>query len=473
MYSLRRTLVVRFSITMFVALLAIAVWAMLETRHVLWEQLDNSIAAAAELERAVVTAGEPIPTQIGPASRAEFVSALNRFVVVRTANGAALGSNTPLAGNLPYRLSEIREALEGNSVFTTAWWAGERIRSIFLPLPSTKGESRVLQVSASLGPLYEAERYVAFVMFGTVLLGTLVTWYGVSWLTQSAMTPVGEIAEQAGKIGPANGSQRITAHAEVAEFQSLIAVLNSMLDRLDHAFHAQRRMIADAGHDLRTPITAMRGEIEIALRGQRTADQYRAVLTSALEEVDRLATISDALVMLARVEAGDLAPNVAATDVVALVEDAVRRMGNRARGHRFAAKAVEPVPEARADARLIAMVLDQLLDNAARHTPSGTAVTVRVDLAPTGDPRVVVEDNGPGLAEEALPHLFERFYRGDAARTRTAGAGLGLTIASAIIEAHGGTISAEVIQPHGLRVVFTLPHADVHADLADSSRRAV
>jgi signal transduction histidine kinase len=239
-----------------------------------------------------------------------------------------------------------------------------------------------------------------------------------------------------------------------------------MLTRLDRAFLAQRRIIADVGHDLRTPITAMQGEIEIALRGERKPDDYRQVLSSVLEEVGRLGSISETLLTLARVEAGELAPRMDKVDLVPVVEAAVRRAEPHADGHRITVGVEGPaLPEARADPHLLALVLDQLLDNAIRHTPSGTSATVRVETAPGNMVRVVVEDDGPGLSSESLEHLFERFYRGDTARGRAggAGAGLGLTVASAIVEAHAGTITAERGERGGLRVIFTLPAAPADA----------
>jgi signal transduction histidine kinase len=428
--------------------------------------LDNSLTSAAGLELAALHANLPIPLQRGPETRQEFIDALNRFVVVRDPNGAMLATNTPLASELPFDPEAIREAQHGKHVWTTAPWDRTEVRSLYVQVHDSTSEGPVMQIAASMGPLHEAQRYVLFVMLGTALLGAAATWFGVGWLAQSAVAPVGEIADQAEALDPGTVGHRITAHASITEFQGLIRVLNSMLTRLDRAFLAQRRIIADVGHDLRTPITAMQGEIEIALRGERKPDAYRRVLSSVLEEVGRLGSISETLLTLARVEAGELAPRVDRIDLLPLAEAAVRRAEPHADGHRISvgAEGREP-PAARADAHLIALVLDQLLDNTIRHTPSGTSASVRVESAPGNMVRVVVEDDGPGLSAEALEHLFERFYRGDTARGRAggAGAGLGLTVASAIIEAHGGTITAERGERGGLRVVFTLPAAPVEA----------
>jgi len=213
------------------------------------------------------------------------------------------------------------------------------------------------------------------------------------------------------------------------------------------------------GHDLRTPITAMRGEAEVALRHPRTPEQYERILRSLLEEIDHLATISDTLLLLARVETGELAPQRMMTDVRELVTRAVQRVRQRVTDHPVS---YQPTPDgigsAALDGRMVSLVLDHLLDNAVRHTPPETPVTVSL-RADGGTACVTVEDEGPGVPDEVLPHLFERFYRGDAARGRGAGAGLGLTVAAAIVQAHGGTIAADRGRSGGLRVTVRLPRA--------------
>lgn len=158
----------------------------------------------------------------------------------------------------------------------------------------------------------------------------------------------------------------------MAELQGLIEVLNQMLERLERTYEWHRRIIRDLGHDLRTPIATMRAGVEMALWSERKPDEYRQVLASTLEEVDRLALIGDALSLLGGLETGELKPVLTRTDLRLLAGQAVDRAAARVGGqgvrfHRPSA----PVP-AEVDAHLIGMMLDQLLDNARRHTPPGT-----------------------------------------------------------------------------------------------------
>jgi signal transduction histidine kinase len=319
----------------------------------------------------------------------------------------------------------------------------------------------VLQVATSLEPLQRASRAVLARLLATALLGALATLVGGWWLAASSVRPVREIAAQAGAITGTVADQRITMHADVVEFESLIAVLNAMLARLERAASWHQRVVRDLGHDLRTPIAAMRTGVELALWTERTPDEYRRVLASTLEEIERLTLISDALITMGRLASGHLVAQPVALDARAVAAEAVRHAQQRISGHRVSLVTDGAVP-VQGDARLLGMVLEQLLDNGMRHTPAGTPVTICVGLE-DGHAQLVVEDRGPGVPDEVLPHLFEPFYRGDTARGREAGPGLGLTLAAAIVELHHGTIRGERSEAGGLRVRIRLPKNPVAA----------
>jgi two-component system heavy metal sensor histidine kinase CusS len=275
------------------------------------------------------------------------------------------------------------------------------------------------------------------------------------------MRPVQRIAEEARGITGTAGGHRITTHADVAEFTGLIQVLNDMLARLERVRAWHQRIIRDLGHDLRTPITAMRTGTEVALWSERTPEEYRRVLHSTLEETERLAVISDALMLLGRLESGDLQPQLTRMDVRSEVRDVIERARQRSADHRFEVVCSSTIVEVEADPVLLGMVLDQLLDNAVRYTPAGTRIRVSAMLA-DGAAQVVVEDNGPGVPAAKLPHLFEPFYRADEARGRNGGPGLGLTVARSIVELHDGTVAAERGAESGLLIRIRLPVSSGH-----------
>ena len=459
MYSLRRTLAVRFSLTLFLALVLIGVWAFLGVHRTLRDQLDQTLANASAMTLDVVASGAPLPVHAGPLDTAAFVRELNRLVVLRDAEGRVTAANTPLAAGLPLDTSAFRAARGGESVWTTVPWGSRWARSLYAPLPARLATTgAVIEVAASTEPLARANRQTLWVVAGTILLSLVATAFGATWLAGSAVAPVREIAAHVEAIGPRMVGRRITVHADVEELQSLVTVLNRMLERLDAALAGQRRIIADVGHDLRTPLTSMRGHIEVALRGERDAASYRQVLTSVLEDADHLASISESLILLARIEAGELAPRSAPLDLADLAAQALRRAEPRAGGRHFRLERPAAPVMVEGDATLLGLVLDHLLDNAIRHTPPGTMVDAQVRANRGAE--LVVKDDGPGIPDENLADLFGRLYRGDQARTRASGAGvagLGLTIAAAIVDAHRGRITASKVTPSGLEVRIELP----------------
>jgi two-component system, OmpR family, sensor kinase len=457
-FSLQRTLAVRFSLTVFVALLGLSLWGYLGVRSTLMRQLDRSLESSARLQVNNLAANGNLDVHESVELN-HFIENGNRFVVIRDSTGRILTSNTALARDLPLETRSFRKSREGSRALITQQWHGQGFRSIYLPVPRTRRtEAAVVQVGASLISLDASLSTVVLQMVGTVLLVTLATAIGAGWLAGSAVAPVHQITAQARAITGEVAGQRITAHANVSEFHGLTEVLNTMVARLERASQWHRRIIRDLGHDLRTPITAMRAGVEVALWGERSPDDYRRILASTLEEIDRLSLIGDALVLLGRFQAGEVTLDLAEIDARVLAGKAVAAARDGVGSHPVTlVQPAEPVP-IRADVRLMRMVLDQLLDNARRYTPPGSPIEVTVRAQETGAV-ITVEDNGAGVSDEVLPHLFEPFYRSDLARAREGGPGLGLTATASIVTLHAGTVVAERGPGGGLRVTVTLPAA--------------
>ena len=457
-FSLQRTLAVRFSLTMFVALLGLALWGYLGVRSTLIRQLDRFLESSARLQVDNLAAHGNLAAHESVALN-HFVEDVNCFVAIRDSTGRIVASNTALARDLPLATISFRKSREGSRALITQQWHGQGFRSIYLPVPRMgRTEAAVVQVGASMISLEASLTTVLFQMAGTVLLVTLATAVGAGWLAGSAVAPVHQITAQARAITGEVTGQRITAHADVSEFHGLTEVLNAMVARLERASQWHRRIIRDLGHDLRTPITAMRAGVEVALWSERSPDDYRRILASTLEEIDRLTLIGDALVLLGRFQAGEVTLDLADIDARVLAREAVAGAQGGVGAHPVTlVQRAEPVL-IQADVRLMRMVLDQLLDNARRYTPPGSPIEVTVRAQET-EAVITVEDNGPGVADEVLPHLFEPFYRGDTARAREGGPGLGLTATASIVTLHGGIVVAKRGSGGGLRVTVRLPAA--------------
>lgn len=319
--------------------------------------------------------------------------------------------------------------------------------------------SRALQESV---PPADLRADLLLVLASIVLAGTAATLMGAWHFTSSAVRPVAEITAQATRIEAGTLDQRILAHADTEEYEGLVAVLNRMLERLERGFAAQRRLTADVSHELRTPLTALRGEIEVALRAPRSQREYEQVLRSGLEEIEHLTTLSEDLLLVTRAEGRLVAAQRVPTDVETLIVDQFdaqrRRIEERNLTVSRSLHAGQPM--VLVDPGLLARLVEHLLDNAIRYTPLGGMIAVSLEPLETGAGlRLAVENSGPGIAAEDLPHLFEPFYRGDRARTRSesGGHGLGLALVAAIARLHGGTVVASSTPGQNTRLEVDFP----------------
>jgi signal transduction histidine kinase len=237
----------------------------------------------------------------------------------------------------------------------------------------------------------------------------------------------------------------------------MAASFNTMASNLERLFDARRELVAWASHDLRTPLAAMQAMLEALEDGIGDPERY---LPSLREQVRSLSMLVDDLFELAQIDAGALTLDMREARAAALVESCLRTLEPQADARSVTLQSdVEADAPVRCAPEKVERVLLNLLTNSLRHTPSDGSVVVRVE-PDVSEVRFTVEDTGEGLTPEAGTRMFDRFWRGDAARsTGRAGAGLGLAIARGLVEAHGGRIWAEPRPGGGARVSFTLPAA--------------
>ena len=259
------------------------------------------------------------------------------------------------------------------------------------------------------------------------------------FLSRQALRPVAESIRAARRLDPENLSERLPRTGAGDELDELAGTINGLLDRLA-AYHAQIiRFTADASHELRSPLGAMRAAVEIALQKPREAEEYRNVLASLGEQCERLTTLVNGLLLLARADAGEVPVRRESLDLAALAAEVGELFLPLAdeKGIQLVTDTSIPVTVAGDPSRLRQLVTN-LLDNAIRFTEPGGTVTLRVDgIADRAMLRV--KDTGIGIPAMHLPHIFERFFQVDAARS-SGGYGLGLSICRWIVMAHGGTI---------------------------------
>lgn len=427
-------------------------------RYMLDNELNASMLNVASIQAAAVTDhAEGIMRfhewELTP-DEAESVVELIRYAQIWDRSGVSLLRSRYMVRDLPTDPEALESAAAGDLVWRTAEFGGYRIRSVFYPLVRLGDlhDEHVLQIAAPLQTRDTLLRRLAWFGAGLVLLTALGAMLGGRWLASRAIRPVTAIIQQAEGVDAANLTHRISAFADTAEYERLVVVLNTMLDRIHASFEAQRRFTADASHELRTPLTSMRGEIELALRRIRDPEHYRETLGSALEEVLRMGGIVEGLLTLARADAGAIELQRASLDLADLATQATERLAGDAAGpsphqpHRVHAKVLAPKPVVgEFDGRLVLQAVGNLIANAAQH--AGPTGRVQVSVYQETDYGVVcVEDSGPGLSPTDAERAFQRFWQADPSRSQdgpASGVGLGLSIVEAIVRVHGGSVAVE------------------------------
>lgn len=387
----------------------------------------------------------------------------DRFIRVTRADGSVLyASGVPKDQSFdPTHLPALKPAPQQ-----------EFSRKLMLP----DGEILVvsaLNYTAPDGRRYLVEVGVPFTPVATMLshsfaqlafglpVALLVAICGGYFLVRRALRPVEEIAQKAEQITQHNISQRLPVARTGDELERLSISLNLMIGRLEDAIQNSKRFVADASHELRTPLTVLRGELENLAQDPRWDAAARDTLGSMLEEVERLTHIVEGLVALSRLDAGDAKTEWVPFDLAELAATTADQMSLLAedKGVSMACNAAAGI-RVKGDRARIKQVVVNLLDNAIKYTGTGGSIQLTVTRQ-NGHAILDVGDSGIGIPASDLPHIFERFFRVDKARSRDlGGSGLGLAIVKSICAAHGGQVKVESTEGRGSHFKVELPLAD-------------
>jgi len=360
---------------------------------------------------------------------------------------------------IPLSRTAFEAALAGQTTFESIRFSGEPpIRLISVPVRHGGTLVNIVRVGTSLQPLEETLHRLLIILLITVPLALLASLGGGWFLAGRALRPVEAITQAAERIAGGDLTQRLSVSMAQDEIGRLAGTFNAMIGRLEASFQQVRQFTSDASHELRTPLTVLKGETELALRRPRSADDYRLVLVSSLEEVDRMSRIVDELLFLSRADLGEIKMESRPVRLDHLFDDLKRQA--EVLGHEQAVHIViglsEPVTIAGDDMRLRELLLN-LLDNAIKYSPQGGRVEMSL-VKQDSAARLSVADQGIGMSREEQTHIFDRFYRTDAARAHTKkGTGLGLAICKWIVDAHHGTIDVQSEPGKGSVFTVTLP----------------
>jgi two-component system heavy metal sensor histidine kinase CusS len=335
---------------------------------------------------------------------------------------------------------------------------GFRTMSIQFSMGSGTGETRIIQIACDrkreAGIMRRYWRFLLITASVAVVAFSLIGY----WIANRGMQRVNQIIVAAREIRSTTLHERIETKNLPSELRTLADTFNNMLDRLEESFNRLSRFSADIAHEIRTPVNNLRGEVEVALGKSRSPDEYRDVLGSTLEECERLSQIVDRLLFIAKAENAQLKLQLEPVDVAAELAS-VREFYDAA----AAEAGVQMVIEARLNTKmpldrvLFQRAVGNLVSNAISHTPRGGRVTIDGSSSET-ETEISVSDTGCGIGAEHLPHIFNRFYRVDNARSKTSGGvGLGLAIVKTIAQLHNATVAISSVPGSGTRITLRFP----------------
>lgn len=350
-------------------------------------------------------------------------------------------------------------ALNGQEVYKTVADPYDDSLRLFSAPVRRKGEVvGTVQTVGSLDDIEDSLDQLLILVEIGIPLFVLVIGVGGYWLAGRALAPIDRITATAASISTADLSARIDLPPTEDEVGRLAQTFNVMLDRLEGAFRRERQFTSDASHEMRTPLAALRTIAEMVLHRPRSSEDYQTALADILEEVVRLQRLVEDLLIMARQGTNPLVQKPEKLNLSQLLEDVANNLSALADARGLTMRqTIEPDLWIVGDRGALTRMFVNLIDNAIKYTPSGG---LQVQAKPSNDNQleVVIQDSGIGIAETHLPHVFERFYRGDPART-VGGTGLGLTIAEAIASAHQGHLRLESKAGVGTTCHITLPRA--------------
>lgn len=325
---------------------------------------------------------------------------------------------------------------------------GRPLRMLTLYRTGLAAPPYYLQVAVSVERLNESLAHLHRLIIALMIIGMLAVGLA-SWLmARRALAPIGRIARDLQRLTAAHLDRRINVPTKGDELSELVVTANQMLDRLETAFRAQQQFLANAAHELKTPVAVLLGEAQVLRRHPRTLEEHEHFAADVQDEMRRFGQLIDGLLTLARSHAGFPIPLAEPVSVNEAVTDAVQGCQPLAdqRGSRLVLTLASPSPGSsdaivQGDSELLSLMVSNLIRNAIRHSPAGTLIEVEVTTH--GDAATIaVRDRGPGIPADLLDRIFEPFFRVPGGDGETPGAGLGLPIAKGVAELHRGSIQA-------------------------------
>jgi len=478
--SLRTKLTLWYVLILGILLISFSSFLYLTLSKSLHRDVDNKLRSFADL-----VASE----SISPLSKFDFenidqaleaslnLKPIGKFIQVLDESGR-IGRKSENLKNvqLPISINALKNASKGLVTYETHRpFENAPLRIITFPVIENNHIAKIIQIASSLEDVEEALNTLFIILMITVPLALMVASLGGQFLANKALRPVDQITQTARMITSQNLNQRIKPPRVKDEISRLIETFNEMISRLDQSFRQIKQFSSDASHELKTPLTILKGEVEVTLRRNRMPQEYEQTLRSNLEEVNRMSQIVDDLLLLSKADTGEIPLNKESIHLAEILNEVVAQVNILAKAKHLHVETSNHDEDIQiyGDGLRIRELLLNLIENGIKYTEEGG--TIHVTVTKYSSPhvnstsgwteekepefaKIIVSDTGIGIAKEDQERIFDRFFRVDKARSRAqGGSGLGLSICRWIVEAHGGEINVESEIGKGSFFIVKLP----------------
>jgi heavy metal sensor kinase len=381
-----------------------------------------------------------------------------KFIQIMDTSGRIGAKMSDIEGEaLPTSFNALERAMRGEIVYETIERTKPRLRMVTIPIMEKKKVTSVVQVGTSLEDFDETIRKLLLIMIISIPTSISVTIVVGYFMAKKALRPVDQIRRAAVKISSSNLDEKIDIAGRRDELGRLAETFNAMIGRLKDAFQRVNQFSIDVSHELKTPLTILKGETEVALRKEREKDDYQKLLLSNLEEIDRMSCIIDDLLLLSKADTKDIKLNIEEIALRDLIMGVCMNMKVVADKKEVVLQTgeMEDVRVKGDELKLRRMILN-IVENGIKYSQTGGKVIVS-SYVNDGYAQIDVKDEGIGISEQDIKYVFDRFFRADRSRKRESGSGLGLSISRWIAEAHKGSIEVKSQPAQGSIFTIKLP----------------
>jgi heavy metal sensor kinase len=376
------------------------------------------------------------------------------FEIIDNKGQVLITSLTTESGRWPLDSETMLKAFKGFPQFSTLNFRGLNYRVLYFPINGEKILRIVLSLGEIEGSIRGLRNLFLFSLPFVISLSFAASWF----LSGNALAPIVKIRSLASQVREGRLGKRIEMEAKGKEIQDLVIMFNEMLDGIQYSVEAQKRFTAAVSHEVRSPLTSLRGNIEVALRKKRTPEEYEDLLKTNLSDIIRLSRITDNLLFFTKADNNIIEVRKQWFEVAHLFQNIVERLKYRASSAGITIfESYQDGLEMCGDLDLLEQAFSNIIENAINYTPSGGIITVS---SKKEDQRIMISisDTGIGIPEDEIPHLFERFYRVNKERSRkSGGTGLGLSITEWVVNAHGGKIGVKSTPGSGSEFITSFP----------------